>query len=75
MTTETLPRTTYKAIHRQVLVVCRERIEGAFCVYVTPVPGLFHDKEAENWREDGAKLTEATARHFFPEHKDIPYAS
>jgi len=64
----------YKAIHRQVLVIARARHEGTWKSYVTPVPGKNHEEELRRWREHGSQMTEAQARPFFPQLKDLPYA-
>lgn len=69
------PGTTYRAIHRQVLLVCRHRIEGTWKCYVTPVPGQNHDLEMGRWQEHGSEMTERDARHHFPEMADTPYAT
>jgi len=76
MNTETIQPGTigYKAIHRQVLIVARARHEGTWRAYVTPVPGKNHEEELRRWREHGSQMTEAEARPFFPQLKDLPYA-
>ena len=65
---------TYTAVHSRVLIVARQRAEGAWKAYVTPVPGVNHLEEVGLWQVVGAQMLEKHARPFFPQFKDIPYA-
>jgi len=66
----------YRAIHRKVLVVVRERTEGTWKAYVVPVPGKNHDREADLlWQTEGSQLPEHEARAFVPEMALMEYAS
>jgi len=69
------PKMFVRAIHRQVLVVARTRIEGTWKAYVFPVPGSDHEAEKHLWREHGSQLDESTARTLFGHMEDIPYSS
>ena len=62
------------ALHRNILVVARTRIEGAWACYIGPVPGQNHDNEMAEVFDHGNKLPEPMARYLFPSFKDIPYA-
>lgn len=65
----------YRALHSRVLAVFVPRIEGAFSVYVTPVPGENHDEESRQlWQVHGSKLSERVARAIFSDYDDLPYA-
>ena len=66
--------TYVRAIHRQVLIVARLRIEGTWCAYTTPVPGMCHNREWYLWREEGDKLIPEIANAIFPQFANIPYA-
>ena len=51
------------------------RPEGTWKAYGVPVPGENHDNEAvELWQSEGSQLPERTARFFFEELAEIPYA-
>ena len=63
------------ALSSHVLAVARTRIEGAWAAYIDAVPGLNFDYEMDEVLLTGQKLSEATARHFFPMFPNIPYAS
>jgi hypothetical protein len=64
-----------KALHRQVLVVAKTRIEGAWNAYIFPVEGKSHEAEWPAWETEGVKLQEDTARTLFGYFGDgLPYA-
>jgi len=63
-----------RALQYQVLTVAHTRIEGMWCAYCAPVPGLSHDSEWQEVLQNGSKLIEKYARSIFPEFADIPYA-
>ena len=62
------------ALHRNVLVVARTRIEGQWAAYCKPVLGINHDNEMGGVLYDGAKVLETLARVMFPDFDGIPYA-
>jgi len=62
------------ALHRQVLVVAKTRIEGRWKAYCAPVPGNDHYVEWYTVLRDGAQLPEELARPMFPEFDGVPYA-
>ena len=62
------------ALHSQILVVARTRIEGAWAAYIGPVPGQNHDHEFEQVLREGNKLPKEMACYLFPQFADIPYA-
>ncbi len=62
------------ARHWQVLFVAATRIEGAWKVYVAPVPGVNHEYEWRRVLSDGVQIEEKLARVLFPHFADIPYA-
>jgi hypothetical protein len=68
------PYFTYTALHRNVLLVAKTRIEAQWACYCTPVPGINHSKEYHNWDFDGTKVSEAIALAAFPQFNDLPYA-
>ena len=68
------PKMYCHAIHRQVLVVARTRVEGTWKAYVFPVPGNSHEAEKHLWREHGSQLEESTARTLFGFLEDVPYS-
>ena len=61
-------------LHRQVMVVAKMRIEGAWKAYAFPVPGKNHEREWQAWRTEGVQLTEEIARSMFGFLENIPYA-
>jgi len=65
---------TRRALHFQVLVVAKTRIEGAWAAYIFPVPGQNHDREWPAWETDGEKLPKGVALAIFPEFEGLPYA-
>ena len=69
------PKMYVQALHRQVLVVARTRIDGTWKAYIFPVPGNSHEDEKHLWRTEGAQLRESTARELFGHMEDIPYSS
>lgn len=68
------PKFSTRRLHRQILVVAKTRMEGAWSAYIFPVPGENHDEEAKLWQTEGVKLPENLARVMFPEFKDLKYA-
>ena len=64
-----------KALHRQVLVVARTRIEGAWAAYCFPVPGMNHAGEIYLWETEGAKLEQKFAEAMFPSFAKLHYTS
>jgi hypothetical protein len=55
----------YRAIHRKVLAVYIESGSGessAWAAYLIPVKGENYSKEAQDWRTEGAELSEDEAR-------------
>ena len=68
------PTIRYMALHSEVLLVARTRIEGAWSAYCVPVPGDDHEKEIYLWRNEGNKILEEIARVVFPEFGELPYA-
>ena len=62
-------------LHRQVMVIARTRIEGAWKAYCFPVPGMNHDEEDYLWQTEGCQLSEAEARAMFGFLEDLPYAN
>jgi hypothetical protein len=68
------PKFATRRLHRQILVVAKTRIEGAWSAYIFPVPGENHDEEAKLWQTEGVKLPENLARVMFPEFKDMKYS-
>lgn len=67
------PTIIYTALHRRVLLVAKTRIEGKWSCYCTPVPGINHQDEMHNWRDNGNKVLEHIARAVFPQFEEIPY--
>jgi len=69
------PGQTYRRmLHRQVMVLARIRVEGAWKAYCFPVPGQNHDAEEHLWENEGAQMTEWEARPLFGFLEDVPYA-
>jgi len=68
------PYVTRIALHRQVLVVAKTRIEGTWKAYCAPVLGENHDEEWRNVLRCGSQLPENWGRALFPELKEVPYA-
>ena len=62
------------AIHSQVLLVAKTRIEGTWKAYCVPVPGVNHEEEQKMWQEYGTPMTEKMARAAFPRFEEVPYA-
>lgn len=62
-------------LHRQVMVLARIRVEGAWKAYCFPVPGKNHDEEEHLWQDEGSQLPEPVAREMFGFLEDLPYAS
>jgi hypothetical protein len=63
-----------EALHQQIIVVGKTRIEGKWNAYIFPVPGHNHEQEMSLWETEGAKLSEDLARMFFPQFEGVPYA-
>lgn len=68
------PSMTHIAMHRNVLLVARTRVEGTWACYCTPVPGINHDNERYLWETDGVKTSQKIARASFPQFDSVPYA-
>ncbi len=68
------PHVTRIALHKQVLVVARTRLEGTWKAYCAPVAGENHDHEWESVLRHGSQLPEDLARAIFAEFDGIPYA-
>lgn len=64
----------YRALHSEVLMVAKSRIEGNWSCYCTPVPGLCHEQEKHLWESHGTKVRESIARAIFPEYAEVEYA-
>jgi hypothetical protein len=62
------------ALNRDVLVVAKTRMEGAWSAYCAAVPGRNHDDEQDYVLKSGSKLYEDFARVMFPQFADLPYA-
>jgi hypothetical protein len=69
-----VPAIRIVALHAKVLCRANTRIEGAWCAYCFPVPGLNHAHEEHLWKSEGAKLPEKWARALFPVFDELPYA-
>lgn len=65
---------TYTALHSQVLLIAKQRVEGTWSCYCTPVPGISHDKELYLWECSGSKVRESIARAAFPQFEQIEYS-
>jgi len=59
---------------RDIMVVSRTRVEGAWCAYIKSVAGTDHSKEWQQVAEQGVKLEERVARAIFPRYRDMEYA-
>jgi len=68
------PFYTYRALHSQVLVVAKTRIEGKWAAYCAPVPGIDHQEEMKEVFRSGSKVFEDYAKAMFPRFAGIPYA-
>ena len=68
------PAIRRRALHKNVLVVARTRIEGAWAAYIDAVPGINHDDEEAAVFRLGNKLPEKIARTMFPALEEVPYA-
>jgi hypothetical protein len=68
------PALIYTALHSRVLFVAKTRIEGMWCAYCVPVPGLSHDEEKHLWENEGVKLSEKLARAAFGCFEGVTYA-
>ena len=72
------PAIQFRALHRNVLVVARTRIEGTWKAYCGPVLGCSHELEAKNVDcgplHDGDDVGETIARVLFPQFEGVPYA-
>ena len=68
------PIVRMRALHTQVLVVARTRIEGTWKAYIAPVPGYDHLKERDAVLRNGSPVDKELACYLFPEFKGIPYA-
>ena len=71
------PVIRWTAMHRQVMVVARTRVEGKWAAYIAPVPGMNHEVEAiaePGPLTNGVKVDEKIARLLFSEFDGIPYA-
>ena len=64
----------WRALDRKVLVVAVKRIPGEWCAYIKDVPGENHERELENVKSYGSKLSRAVAVAIFPMYEDLPYA-
>ena len=62
------------ALARQVLVVAKTRIEGAWKAYIDAVPGMNHEEEWKEVTLTGVAVSEKVARLLFPDFEDVPYA-
>ena len=60
------PKVIYYPLHRRVLVVALEWLDGTWCAYCVPVPGEDHDEECHLWRRHGCTLTVWVAHGLFP---------
>lgn len=61
------PKRSYKALHKQILVVATTRIEGTWCAYIGPVRGVSHENEYRGVLLNGNKLPEDLATFMFPD--------
>lgn len=68
------PITFRYPLHRNVLVVAKTRIEGAWKAYCGSVPGICHADEEGPVLESGSDVGEKIARVLFPHMGGIPYA-
>jgi hypothetical protein len=68
------PTSTRRMLHRQVMCLARTRVEGKWCAYCFPVPGINHDNEEYLWENEGVKLPKEIALILFPYFEGIPYA-
>ncbi len=68
------PHIRHRALHMNIIVAARTRIECAWAAYIGPVPGMNHDNEYQAVLDHGSKLDEAVARAIFPSFKGVPYA-
>jgi len=58
---------TYKALHRNVLIVyVVEPRFDTWVAYCVPVPGESHEREKDLYTTDGVKLQEWEARALYP---------
>lgn len=64
----------WKALDINVLVVAVKRVEGYWCAYIKNCLGDNHEKELEEVKSWGSKLSEKIALAIFPMYEGIPYA-
>lgn len=68
------PKIMVWALDRQVLVVAKTRVEGAWKAYCGAVPGQNHDLEKDEVLHHGATVPEHIARAIWGFMEDVPYA-
>ena len=68
------PYVEFRALHMNVIVVAKTRVEGHWAAYCGPVPGMNHRQEFQEVLSNGDKLPEAVALALFPVFEGIPYA-
>lgn len=64
----------WKALDLHVPVVAVKRVEGCWCAYIKNCPGDNHERELEEVKKWGSKLSKETALTIFPMYEEIPYA-
>ena len=63
-----------RALHRNILVVAKTRVEVGWKAYCGPVPGVNHDNEWQEVARTGTDIGEILARAMFPEFEGVRYA-
>lgn len=64
----------WKALDKNVLVVAVKRVTGEWAAYIKNTPGDNYEKELENVKRWGSKLSEGIARVIFPMYQEYDYA-
>jgi len=62
------------ALHSEVLVVAKTRIEGTWKAYCAPVAGVNHKEEIREVLRNGVEVYEEYAVVMFPIFEGVPYA-
>lgn len=68
------PYIRYIALHMNVLIVAKSRIEIGWKAYCGPVSGMNHDNEWAPVAANGDAISETIARAMFPEFEGVRYA-
>ena len=63
-----------RALHRNILVVAKTRVEVGWKAFIAPVAGINHDDEWEGVATTGTDIGEILARAMFPEFEGVRYS-